>query len=183
MLVQKAQLLGHISFRPYRVESRRDPRHQRTYWFARASKVVHAFISTRLDYYNHIYFGLTKCKLKSYNNIRTLLLVSSLMRRNMTLLGLPYYNSIGFLYLVESCLSIFLFANLLMTSCPRYSANFRSVGVLKTCWCNRRLQLRAMVTELLLTTPRSLVTHSLFKKKHKTFLLFGVVNIKEIIRK
>lgn len=49
--------------------SHRDPRHQRTYWFARASKVVHAFISTHLDYYNHIFRA--KCELKSNNNNTT----------------------------------------------------------------------------------------------------------------
>ena len=37
-----------------------------------ASKVIHAFITTRLDYCNHLYFGLPKYKVKKLQQIQNI---------------------------------------------------------------------------------------------------------------
>ena len=51
-----------------------------------ASTDIHAFIITRLDYCNHLYFGLLKYKVKKLQQIQNILLAMSLVQGNMTIL-------------------------------------------------------------------------------------------------
>ena len=51
-----------------------------------ASTVIHAFITTRLDYCNHLYFGLPKYKVKKLQQIQNIAARYIVVQGNLTIL-------------------------------------------------------------------------------------------------
>ena len=88
------------------------------------STVIHAFITTWLDYCNHLYFGLPKYKVKKLQQIHNIAARYVTAAWKYDHITLSYYSFIGCWSRIGSCLNIFFFLDKSLTGlCPQYLTN------------------------------------------------------------